>query len=281
MAGRASGSTTPARRRPGIVASASVSSMRTCSTAIRCSRCSTSPRRARRTSPRRVRAAAERQRPHRSAPATTSRCTALGDSIDLVAGYANVDSGVVQNLFDDQRQRPRVRRALQLRPATGGRARAAGSRSGSTGAIYNNDVVAGRHVGERRPGLRRDAALSLAYGGTCIAARARNSRSPSAACSNLPGGPDGNQAPSTPCVPARRSELHARPGELELRTRPAARLSGRESDSPAQYTGDELVPGEQFGIGGMDSVRGFYERQFSGRPRLQRLGRAVLARPRR
>jgi len=32
----------------------------------------------------------------------------------------------------------------------------------------------------------------------------------------------------------------------------------------AQYTRDELVPGEQFGIGGMESVRGFLERQFTG-----------------
>jgi hemolysin activation/secretion protein len=31
-----------------------------------------------------------------------------------------------------------------------------------------------------------------------------------------------------------------------------------------QYTSDELLPAAQFGIGGMDSVRGFNERQFIG-----------------
>ncbi len=32
----------------------------------------------------------------------------------------------------------------------------------------------------------------------------------------------------------------------------------------AQYTSDMLLPGEQFGLGGMDSVRGFFEREFTG-----------------
>jgi len=32
----------------------------------------------------------------------------------------------------------------------------------------------------------------------------------------------------------------------------------------AQYTSDMLLPGEQFGLGGMDSVRGFFEREFVG-----------------
>ncbi len=31
-----------------------------------------------------------------------------------------------------------------------------------------------------------------------------------------------------------------------------------------QYTGDQLVPGEQFGLGGADSVRGFTERELAG-----------------
>lgn len=54
--------------------------------------------------------------------------------------------------------------------------------------------------------------------------------------------------------------LHAR-GEM-LAALPAGwRLHGRAA---GQWTGDALVPGEQFGIGGAQSVRGFEERELAG-----------------
>jgi len=85
---------------------------------------------------------------------------------------------------------------------------------------------------------------------------------------NIPGGNDGTQAAfcatrvnaSGDCAPARYqiwqpgfSHSQVLPGDWQLRLA----MNG-------QWTRDQLIPGEQFGIGGMDSVRGFYEREVTG-----------------
>ncbi len=79
---------------------------------------------------------------------------------------------------------------------------------------------------------------------------------------NIPGGPDGDAA----AFARSRTGAHAaytlwRVGGSYLRVLPRdwqARVS-----TSAQFTADRLVPGEQFGLGGMDSVRGFLEREIA------------------
>ena len=184
----------------------------------------------------------------------------LGDSIDLVAGYANVDSGVVQNLFavsgSGQVYAGRYNFGL---PAAGGLEQKLAL--GFDWRIYSNDVAP---VGTSASVVPDYAVrpLSLAYSGA-YRAEGQELLFSVAGVQNLPGGADGGQAafdavrPGAPASytlgRATLSYVLGLPRGLQARARLAA-----------QYTRDELVPGEQFGIGGMESVRGFLERQFAG-----------------
>lgn len=184
----------------------------------------------------------------------------LGDSIDLVAGYANVDSGVVQNLFNISGS-GRVyagRYNFNLPPAGAYEHRLS---PGIDRRYYDNRVVPVGASGTVVPDYVVTP-LSLAYGGTYRGA-ARELAFTISAVRNLPGGANGDQATFDAVRPGATASytlgrgafsfVQSLPGDLQGRLR----LAG-------QYTRDELVPGEQFGIGGMDSVRGFYERQFAG-----------------
>ena len=77
---------------------------------------------------------------------------------------------------------------------------------------------------------------------------------------NLPGGSDGTQEAFTlarPGVPSTYRLWRFAGAWSELLPKEyLARLAFN-----AQYTRDPLIPGEQFGMGGQDSVRGFYERE--------------------
>jgi hemolysin activation/secretion protein len=182
----------------------------------------------------------------------------LGDSIDLIAGYANVNSGVVQNVFNISGagrvyagrynwNLPRWRE-LEQRIAFGADLR-----------YYDNDVVpVGTSIA-----LVPDYVvhpLSATYSGTWRAAQSETSAY-AGAFRNIPGGPNGDQAQFDLVRPGAQADyllyragfnhLHSLPADLQFRFN----MSG-------QYTPDELVPGEQFGIGGQDSVRGFLEREF-------------------
>ncbi len=185
---------------------------------------------------------------------------ALGDSIDLVAGYANVDSGVVQNLFNIS-GRGRVyagRYNFNLPPAGAYDHRLS---AGIDRRYYDNEVVPVGGSGTVVPDYVITP-LSLAYGGT-YRGSAREFAFTVTAVRNLPGGANGDQAAFDAVRPGATANytlgrgtlgfVQSLPGDLQARLR----LSG-------QYTRDELVPGEQFGIGGMDSVRGFHERRFAG-----------------
>lgn len=185
---------------------------------------------------------------------------ALGDSIDLVAGYANVDSGVVQNLFAVSGSGwfygGRYNFGL---PAAGALEQKLSL--GFDWRIYNNDVTPVGATGSLTPDYTLHP-LSLAYSGAYRAA-GQDLAFSVAGVQNVPGGNDGTQStfdavrPGAPAsytlARATLSYLHALPRGFQAR----ARFAG-------QYTRDELLPAEQFGIGGMDSVRGFYERQFAG-----------------
>jgi hemolysin activation/secretion protein len=184
----------------------------------------------------------------------------LGDSIDLVAGYANVDSGVIQNLYNISGSGrvyaarynfglPRVG-AFEQKLALGYDSR-----------LYNNNVVP---VGGSTTVVPNYALhpLSFTYSGVWRGA-ADELNFYAAGVRNIPYGQDGDQAQFDLVRPGADANyelsrfnanwLHRFPRDVQARVR-----------FTAQYTRDELLSGEQFGLGGMDSVRGFYEREFAG-----------------
>jgi hemolysin activation/secretion protein len=181
----------------------------------------------------------------------------LGDSIDLLAGYANVNSGVVQNVFNISGagrvyavrytwNLPRWRE-LEQRITFGGDVR-----------YYDNDVVpVGTTVG-----LVPDYVLhpvSATYSATWRGAESETSAY-IGGFRNIPGGANGDQAQFDLVRPGAQDDYSLfRAGMNYLRSLPAG-LQLRFNMS-GQYTSEQLVPGEQFGIGGQDSVRGFLERE--------------------
>jgi hemolysin activation/secretion protein len=184
----------------------------------------------------------------------------LADSIDLVAGYANVNSGTVQNLFNISGSgRVYLARYNFSLPPVG--ALEHRLTPGIDRRYYDNSVVPVDGTDNIVPDYVVTP-LSLAYGGT-YRGEGREYGFAVSVAQNLPGGPNGDQATFDAVRPGAPASytlgrlnlnfLHTLPRDFQGRVR----LGG-------QYTRDELVPGEQFGIGGMDSVRGFLERQFTG-----------------
>ena len=180
-----------------------------------------------------------------------------GDSIDISAGYSNVNSGVVQNLFNVSGAGTifgvKYNYALprwgdvEHRLAFGWDWRA-----------FQSKVV---HVGSDVT-LVPDITVhpvSVLYSG----AYRRSTHETSYYLSfheNLPGGNDGGSAAF------QASRLGARPGYLIWRWGiNHNRAFGNDWQMRAAFNGqatrDRLVAGEQFGIGGIDSVRGFLERE--------------------
>lgn len=185
---------------------------------------------------------------------------AWGDSIDLVAGYANVNSGVVQNLFNISGsgrvyagrynfglpQLGNVEQKLSL---------------GYDVLYYDNNVVPEGTSTTIVPDYVLHP-LSLGYAGVW-----RDPRNELnlylGGVRNLPGGSNGDQAQFDLVRPGAEADytlgrlnavwLHSLPHGVQTRVR----FTG-------QYTSDMLLPAAQFGIGGMDSVRGFFEREFVG-----------------
>jgi hemolysin activation/secretion protein len=182
----------------------------------------------------------------------------LGDSIDFIAGYANVNSGVVQNVFNISGS-GRVYAArynwnlarwrnLEQRIAFGADVR-----------YYDNEVVPVGTTSTLVPDYVVHP-LSATWSGTWREPRYELSGY-AGVSRNIPGGANGDQAQFDLVRPgAQANYTLSRVGFNWLRSLPAdvqLRLN-----MTGQYTTDELVPGEQFGIGGQDSVRGFLERQF-------------------
>lgn len=180
-----------------------------------------------------------------------------GDSIDITAGYSNVSSGVVQNLFNVSGAGtifgvkynyalPRWG-DLEHRLGFGWDWRGFRAKVSQVGTDFSLVPDITLHP------------ISIAYSG----AYRQSSHETSYYFSynqSLPGGNDGGSAAFE------ASRLGARPGYLIWRWginhnrafgndwQMRAALSG-------QATRDRLVAGEQFGIGGIDSVRGFLERE--------------------
>lgn len=185
---------------------------------------------------------------------------ALGDSIDLVAGYANVDSGVVQNLFAISGSgRVYAGRYNLGLPPMGPLEQTLSV--GLDWRIYDNDVAP---VGTSTSIVPDYVVhpLSLTYAG--VYRREGHELSATlAAVQNVPGGKDGDQAAFDAVRPGADARYTLGRLNLNYVVGLPRGFQGRARFT-AQYTRDELVPGEQFGLGGMDSVRGFFERQFAG-----------------
>ena len=184
---------------------------------------------------------------------------AQGDSFDLLAGYADVNSGVVQNLFNV-------------------------SGSGSIlGAHYNHNLV--RHgnydhklvFGFDYRAYRNNVhivgattslvpnvtvhPLSIGYVGEWHP-RNRFISFYLKEITNVPGGAQGGSADfAATRTNARANYMLTRYG-IDYTQAYQGDWQSHVSFS-GQYTADALVPGEQFGIGGESSVRGFYERELA------------------
>lgn len=184
----------------------------------------------------------------------------LGDSIDLVAGYANVNSGVVQNLFAISGSgwvyAGRYNFGL---PAAGPLEQKLSL--GFDWRIYNNDVA---QVGTSTSVVPDYVIhpLSLTYAGV-YRSEGQELSFTLAGVQNIPGGTDGNQAAFDAVRPGAEAAYTLGRANVNYVLGLPRGFQGRARFT-AQYTRDELLPGEQFGIGGMDSVRGFLERQYSG-----------------
>ena len=184
----------------------------------------------------------------------------LGDSIDLVAGYANVDSGVVQNLFNisGSGRVYAARYNFGLPPVGALEHRLS---PGIDRRYFDNDVVPVGGAGGVVPDYVVTP-LSLTYGGT-YRDEGRELAFAVSGARNLPGGANGDQATFDAVRPGAPDDYTLGRANFSFVQRLPRDFQGRIRLT-GQYTDDELVPGEQFGIGGMDSVRGFYERQLAG-----------------
>lgn len=179
----------------------------------------------------------------------------LNSSLDLIAGYSDVDSGTVQGLFNVSGSGTiGIARWNYLLPRWGELEQKLAF--GIDYRDFNNDVLfAGeqlvpditiRPVSLTYSGLRRYAAAELSFFGS--------------GSTNIPGGKDGDSEAFELSRPG-ASENYAiirggfnyvRQFQNEWQTRLGAN---------GQYTNDLLVSGEQFGIGGPDSVRGYLLRE--------------------
>lgn len=191
----------------------------------------------------------------------------LGDSLDFVAGYSNVDSGTVQDLFNVSgagvifaaRYNHNFNRIKDYEHRL---------MFGLDYRAYQNSVKA---VGSDFP-LVPDITVhpaSVVYGGTLHRPNAELNFYVGPAQNIFPGGNDG--APSDFQGPSANFPNGARKGaKAGYRiwhfganySRTLADWQLRATFN-GQYTDDALIVPEQFGLGGAGDVRGFEERQYS------------------
>jgi len=193
-----------------------------------------------------------------------------GDTLEFTAGYSNVNSGVVANLFN----------ISGSGSIFGGRYNHNLDKIGdlehklSYGLDWRGYKSTVTQIDVQGAGLVPDVTvhpISLTYAGTYRKSESDTNFSVSAN-QNLPGGNDAGTGAfqgdplAVPARPAARAGANPRyfltrwsfnhnralPRDWQFRWG----MSG-------QATRDTLIPGEQFGIGGADSVRGFLEREIA------------------
>ncbi len=182
----------------------------------------------------------------------------LGDSLDLFAGYASINAGTVAQLF-----------------SVSGKGSIFGLRYNqhlSDSAGYKQQLIYGIDYRAYRNDIRFSGTpiganvtvhpLSLTYSGRYRATQSECSFA-FTALQNIAGGAHGNSADFA----LARTDASAgyRLSRLTADCRHAFAAAWQiRFKSSGQYTSQPLVPGEQFGLGGLHSVRGFDERQFAG-----------------
>lgn len=184
---------------------------------------------------------------------------AWGDSADLFAGYADVDSGTVQDVFSVSGKGTVFGARYNLNLARRGN--------------YDHKLVFGLDYRAYRSNVVPLGAattlvpdvtvhpLSVGYVGHWTDLVQQFSLQASAAA-NLPGGSDGGDAAFNAVrAGASSSYALARYGADWTRSLPADWQLHLAANG--QYTGHALVHGEQFGLGGAGSVRGFREREIA------------------
>jgi len=194
-----------------------------------------------------------------------------GDSLEFSAGYSNVDSGVVANLFNisgsgsifGARYNHNLKKIGDLEQKLS---------YGVDWRAYRSVVT---QIGVAGSDLVPDITvhpLSLAYSGM-YRKRASETSFFISLSRNVPGGNDAGTAAfqgDTSAVPPRPpARAGANPDYLVARWgfNHNRALQGDWQlrwGMSGQVTRDMLIPGEQFGIGGADSVRGFLEREIIG-----------------
>jgi len=179
----------------------------------------------------------------------------LHSTLDLFAGYSDVDSGTVQGLFNVSGKGSIFggrwnyhllkRDDIEHRVFAGLDYRAFQNNVTLAGVGFVPDITI-QPVSIGYAGLKRMTASEWNFN--------------TSLSRNLPGGVDGDAAafnrtraganPEYTILRFGTSYIHAFANQWQAR----AALAG-------QYSGDKLVPGEQFGIGGPDSVRGYLLRE--------------------
>jgi len=181
-----------------------------------------------------------------------------GGNVDLSAGYSNVNSGVVQDLFTvSGAGRIYGLRYTQFLPRFGTYEQrlAAGW---DYRAFVNNVGLIGTTAGSIVPDITLRP-WSLTYTGR-NAQVGRDLSFYLTFAHNAPGGPNGGQEAFDAARAGASANYSAwRYGAAYAYTLPQDYLL--RAVASGQYTKNLLVPGEQFGMGGMDSVRGYHERE--------------------
>jgi len=181
----------------------------------------------------------------------------LGDTVDLFAIHSDVDSGVVNELFNVRGRGAAVgvRYQMNLAPTASLRQRWI---AGVERRAFDNQVG----TVDGSPDLVADVTarpVSVGYAGSWSGERSELEAA-ATLVRNLPGGAHGHDADFAASRSGARAgysllrwslgATHALPGRWQLRL-----------SADGQATRDALISGEQFGVGGQDSVRGFYERE--------------------
>lgn len=183
----------------------------------------------------------------------------LGDSIDLIAGYSNVDSGTVQNLFTVSGKgtilAARYNHAL---PKWGDLEHKISY--GLDYRSYQNQVVPIGGVDTLVPDVTLNP-LSLTYSGS-LKGEQRELGFYLNLTQNVPAMNDGKDSDFKK-IGARFPDGTAGYRLFRMGLNYARAFAGDwqfRAKWDAQYTDDALIAGEQFAIGGADNVRGFGER---------------------
>jgi len=183
--------------------------------------------------------------------------------VDVLAGYSSVNSGVVQDVFNVSGKGTvfGLRYTQMLGRIDSYEHRVA---LGADYRAYKNNVTFGDSPDSLVPNITVHP-VSLTYSGR--AAQVGRDLSFNVSYSrNIPGGSDGDQDAfsGTPERAAQRPSARAgystwRAGLAYSQVLPSDFIM--RAIANAQKTHDMLIPGEQFGMGGSDSVRGYYERE--------------------